>query len=628
MIQRNPSCVHNLSSIKIPISVQICFFLGFKFNFNIPPNYSKLQNSIQEGMRKLAWKVFFLSKGENEKINELTQVAIKIKKSVSSSKISCPIEKVLFGENFAKTCTNSLKRIKNKANNLHMYLVTQLTDFLQNNNVIVRQSDKNAGVVVMNTNDYENEVKRQLHDLNTYTPSTQTHYDYAMQKFTDEVKYFNKIQFSSLKLNLKSIIPKKYQPANFYVLPKLHKKYDQFPVGRPICSNVHTINRGIAILLDAILKPLTVHVNNLLIDTPHLLTILHNTKLNPLRRYCLVAADIQAMYQELPINVCKRNCVIFFNKFKEQTQFPFEITETQLKKLLDFSLDYSYLEFDNEIFFQKKGIQMGNNSSVSVANLTAAVELESLWVNQMILNRRFIDDIFLIVDITDLNGDVSSWLQNTFKHDFLQFTFEFSEVSVNFLDLSIKLNETNQIITTLYSKPMSKHEYLFYHSNHPTHMIKSLPYSCGIRIIRTCSEEEDRLINLEMMFNKFVRRNYPINLLNETRDRLLKLNRIDIIMPKSAFHKHHIQLHNPEINWISNSNSNQGNDNSSCNIYFVLPFYKINNMKFNIKKQIIDILHACGSERLRELALDINIDFAFTIPDQIHNKVSAIETKK
>jgi hypothetical protein len=252
------------------------------------------------------------------------------------------------------------------------------------------------------------------------------------------------------------------------------------------------------------------------------------------------------------------------------------------------------------------------------------VELEALWRNEMIFNRRFIDDIFLIVDVTEIN-DISSWLHNSFTHDFLKFTFEFSVKSVNFLDLSISLTEANCIVTTLYSKPMSKHEYLFYESNHPSHMIKSLPYSCGIRIIRVCSEEQDRMINLEIMFNKFLRRNYPVDLLNDTRDKLLQLNRLEIIKPKSTFHKKHISLHNAEIILDSNVHDNPEN---KCHIYFVLPYYKIHKMKGEVKNKILNSLQNCKSKRLREIAMSLNVNFAFTIPDQIHKKVSAIETKK
>lgn len=509
---------------------------------------------------------------------------------------------------------------------LHHYLIERLTDFLNKNTIVIRPSDKNAGLVLMLENEYKSEIYRQLNDHNTYTPSTKAHFDYAIEKFNDEVRYFSKIHFSTFKVHLKSIVPINSRPAKFYVLPKLHKKYETFPLGRPICSNVHTINRGIAILLDAILRPLTVHIPNLLIDTPHLLTLLNNVSLAKGRKYCLVAADIQAMYQELPINICKRNCILFYNKYKNITQFPFEVTEIQLKKLLDFSLDYSYIEFDNQYFLQKRGIQMGNNSSVSIANLTAAVELEILWKNEMEFNRRFIDDILLIVDTTNIEGDLQIWLDNTFRHPFLKFTFETSPKSVNFLDLSISITDDNELTTTLFSKPMSKHEYLFYDSNHPSHMIKSLPFSCGIRVIRTCSDENDRLKNLEMLFQKFTRRNYPINLLNETRDKLLNLDRSILIQPKSDFHIKHIGLHNPEIRL--NSPVNILHANQTVNIYFVLPFYKIPRMKIEVKNRIKHILEQCSSAHLRKLALDVNVCFAYNIPDQMHRVTSTIERRK
>ncbi len=611
----------------MPKAVEICLFLGFKFNFDLKPNFLRIEQCIREGIRKYAWKVFFKNKGETNKLDDLTRTIVKIKKSVGNEKLICPLENVLFGKDFSSECTNFLSNSNSrKINQLHKYLVGQLTEFLNNNDIVIRQSDKNAGLVLMKKNEYEAEIKRQLQDQNTYIPSTQIHFDIAVNKFNDDIKYFSKLQFSNFSINLKSVIPAKSQPAKFYILPKLHKKFDNFPLGRPICSNVHTINRGVAILLDCILKPLTVHIPNLLIDTPHLLTLLNILKLDRNKKYCLVAADIQSMYQELPINICKRNCVQFYNKFKNVTQFPFEVTESQLKKLLDFSLDLSYIEFEGEFYLQKRGIQMGNNSSVSVANLTAAVELETLWKDEMCFNRRFIDDIFLIVDITNMQGEMQDWLTNAFQHEFLKFTFEFSIETVNFLDLSISLQEENNISTTLFSKPMSKHEYLYYDSNHPAHMLKSLPFSCGIRVIRTCSNEEDRKTNLDKMFEKFVRRNYPVALLNSTKEKLLQLDRNNLIQPKSSFHIKHIELHNPEIIFtLSNQNIHE---TDQVNIFFVLPFYKIPRMKNEIQHRIQHILQQCKSVRLKKLALDINVCFAFTIPDQLHRLNSAIESKK
>jgi hypothetical protein len=197
---------------------------------------------------------------------------------------------------------------------------------------------------------------------------------------------------------------------------------------------------------------------------------------------------------------------------------------------------------------------------------------------------------------------------------------------VNFLDLTISFHEDNTIVTTLFSKPMSKHEYLFYDSNHPIHMLKSLPFSCGIRVIRICSNELDREANLENMFEKFLRRNYPVSLLNNTKEKLLKLDRSQLIEPKSEFHRKHLELHNPEI--LLNAINPILQEIGQINIFFVLPFYKIPRMKNEIKSRIIHILQQCSSVHLRKLAVDMNMCFAFTIPDQLQRLTIAIENKK
>lgn len=616
--------VHNLTDIIIPPAVKICILLGLKFNYNLKPSYKKIYDNLAEGIRKMSWRVFFKNRGENGNNDELTKVCIKIKKSIGSSKLKCPIESVLFGKTFTKDCIKILSRLPNKNDVTHDYLLSQLKAFLLNNDIIIKPSDKNAGLVFMQTCDYEAEVMRQLTDLNTYIPSAKAQFEIAIQAFNDKTKHFSKLFFNCYKMNLKCMLPKNPKPAEFYILPKIHKKYENFPLGRPICSNVCTVNRGIAILLDAILQPLTLHIPNLLIDTPHLLTLLQNVQLDPNRKYYLLAADIQSMYQELPIECCKTSCLTFFRNFKNVTKLPFDITEKQLEILLDLSLDYSYIQFKNEYFYQKRGIQMGNNASVSIANITAAVELEGLWRHEMFFKKRFIDDILAIIDATDLTINVEDWIAQTFQHTFLKFTVEMSDKQINFLDLTISLNETNEISTTLYSKPMSKHEYLHFFSNHPKHIINSLPFSCGLRIVRICSNEEDRINNLTNMLNKFKRRKYPQYLLNETKYKLLQLDRNMLIQPSSNFHRLHMQLHNQAT--ITNNSSQSERENND--VFIVLPFFKIAGMKQVIKHKILEILHNCGSVRLKKLALDLNVNIAFTIPSQASHIIATIDNIK
>jgi len=99
----------------------------------------------------------------------------------------------------------------------------------------------------MDKDDYNNEILRQLSDLKYYIPTTIVHFQRSIEDFTDKVKSFEKSLSANKKLSL--LIPKNPKAA-FYILPKIHKKYDSFPVGRPISSTISTYNKPISQVTD------------------------------------------------------------------------------------------------------------------------------------------------------------------------------------------------------------------------------------------------------------------------------------------------------------------------------------------------------------------------------------------
>ena len=111
------------------------------------------------------------------------------------------------------------------------------------------------------------------------------------------------------------------------------------------------------------------------------------------------------------------------------------------------------------------------------------------------------------------------WCDDNIKHDFLKISTLTHENEVNFLDLTIMLDKT-VITTKMYKKPMSKHKFLHYLSNHPVHIKKSLPYSCGLRIIRNCSNVTDRNVEITSMLDQFSERVYPSYLLSSAEEKL------------------------------------------------------------------------------------------------------------
>ena len=84
------------------------------------------------------------------------------------------------------------------------------------------------------------------------------------------------------------------------------------------------------------------------------------------------------------------------------------------------------------------------------------------------------------------------------KHPTTKFTGECSKTQINFLDVTVYL-EDRKIKTDLYVKPTDTHQYLHSSSCHPYHCKKGIPYSQTLRLNRICSDSTsfDRCNDLE-----------------------------------------------------------------------------------------------------------------------------------
>ena len=106
--------------------------------------------------------------------------------------------------------------------------------------------------------------------------------------------------------------------------------------------------------------------------------------------------------------------------------------------------------------------------------------------NKPYLLSRYIDDIFFILEHGEekLRNFVESL--NEF-HPTIKFIAEWSQKSINFLDVTVSLIDS-QIETDLYVKPTDSHQYLYSSSCQPCHCKKSIPYSQALRLNRNCSK--------------------------------------------------------------------------------------------------------------------------------------------
>lgn len=591
--------------------------LGLKFCITKSPNFNLVKKCVQEAIRKISWKVFFLTNPTGKQDSNFLIKCKKDFRNISNKKLkNCPITNEIFDTKLLeKNFFNFCSKFKFEDGKIFNELIADFQFFCSQNNIMIIEADKNAGICIVNKTDYDNEVLRQLSDISTYYPSTSTAFKLAMLEFNDKANIFYKKLPESY--NLKPLKFTVEEPAKFYILPKVHKSFDTFPKGRPISSTFRKSNKYVSKLLDNVLRPCMYEISDLLIDTQHFLLLLDNVNLDPTKTYHLITVDVEALYPSLQINDCKKHCSESYLRNVHNSTLPFSLNKREILDLIGLSLDYNFVAYDNQMFYQHKGIEMGNSASVSVANITVFHEISTIFKREeIVFYKRFLDDIFLILDSTDIMN-VNDWINNVIKHRYLKFTFESSSSGVNFLDVNVKLGNGNVINTELFSKPMSKHVYLHSNSDHPSHLKNSLFYSQGLRVIRLCSRFSTRLTHIISIYKKFVDRGYDQSILHNTFLTLIMKDRFSTLKPKKDFLIRYLHEQNRNIlekyNITSNICTTSNFSEKNPNVYVIFPFYKcINKYKVKIMECIKSNIQNNCTDDLKVVLESIVINVVFS----------------
>jgi len=234
---------------------------------------------------------------------------------------------------------------------------------------------------------------------------------------------------------------------------------------------------------------------------------------------------------------------------------------------------------------------------------------------------RFLDDLFLIVNDTDIL-DFDKWLSELFVHPQLDFTFNYNNQCISFLDMNVMINDS-KISTSIFKKEMSKHQMLHYESNHPKHLIQSLPFSQGIRIIRICSNEEDKNREMKLLMDKFRARNYPEALIINCMEKLNNIDRKSLLRPKSQLLIANLRIHNPHILTLYEVNPSEfTSQNPSNKIFLVMTFYKsVFNISQIVKQCIMDELKYCKNANLQDIIRKLELCVSFKVTNKLKNCV-------
>ena len=378
---------------------------------------------------------------------------------------------------------------------------------LKKSDVIINKSDKGGEIVVSDAEHYIVEGLVHLADDETYTLLDDDPTSYTAGK----VKQLADELFLSgfIDCHERNFItpPNPVKTPVFYHLWKTHK---QSLAIRPIVSGCSGPTAGLSSFLDHFLKQgldrVPAHIGN----TDTFLRELHQLKLSG--DVILVTADVKSLYTMIPQD---EGIEALLEVCSDILPFPKHMT----KSALNLVLKMNSFSFNGMMYHQKMGVAMGSPISPTLA-IIFMHRLETKLLAQCkltpVIYRRYIDDIFFVWT----HGErtlLEFFSQLNSMHPSIKFTWEHSDKSVNFLDVTIfkPRNFEGTLAFKPYSKPTSKHLYVHALSHHPTATKKAIIRGEAIRLMRRCSEKkywDDAMLELKLLFrargysNEFVNR--------------------------------------------------------------------------------------------------------------------------
>lgn len=485
--------------------------------------------------RKLQLFHFFKDKEEDDDDEEYVRLAFEENPNYWPKKLN---------KNITELCREVKKEIHNlykqSSNyyNLSKAEIKALNELKRNQNIIIKKADKNSGLVVMNKKDYETKVYTQLRDIKVYTP--------LKEDDSQNVKIKSDKLLKTL-LDNNSITDKQYhnltnysvKPPIFYGIPKIHKKNNPL---RPIVSQINGPTYKLNQYIHELLLVAESEIPYLFKDTTAFLQLIeHHKEVN--NNTILVTMDVVSLYTNIP----HQEAIKFVTEHYEDTLQHWHLYDTKvlkikpdfLRQLLDLMLSNCTLEFNQEYYSQNYGTPMGAPASVRIANIFMykflLAFLNSYTGHIPPFIGRLIDDLFFIWH-KDTEELFYFYEQLNKFHNTIKFEITYSTSKVNFLDTTVYI-ENGLIKTTLYTKPTDRKQYLSYHSCHPKHIMKAIPYSQALRYRRIITEDEILLTELNSLLQKFTIRGYP---LKETKMQIFKvcdLKRLDTLQYKTSLQK-------------------------------------------------------------------------------------------
>ncbi len=523
-ITDSQSYITNLSSKKLNLEQTKVLSLGLTF---IPSSKLKKPAMLEAAthfQRQNRIRYFFRNQppGQNH--------PFRLKSTWQPPKASTEIEMYL------EKINNTLKDppIRPFFHNLNRQELLALNTLAKDDSLIIKNADKGSGIVVEDTEKYIQAGKEHLSDTNIYETINEDPTSELIKATNEYVNYcYRKGILDSITkdyLTFKKDNPPRTQ--QLYFLKKIHKT----PIAvRPIVSGSGGPTERISQFIDFHLQPHVPLIDSYIKDSGHMINILENLTIPP--NCSLVTIDVKSLYLNIPHKdgiQAVTNRLYYNNPKSDEIPIP---TGT-MKDLLNIVLTKNYFEFAGEMYHQVQGTAMGTKMAPAYANIFMAELEEKLLADypiKPIVWKRYIDDVFCIWP--GQKEEVKKFIEYLNQaHSTIKFTYECSNTTIDFLDLTVykgtKYKTQRKLDIKPFFKKTNKFQYLHYTSAHPRNTFSSLIKGEQTRLLRACSDKQEYNNIQDKMYRAFRDRGYPAKLIKKVQETVPFEKRTQILQGK------------------------------------------------------------------------------------------------
>ena len=415
-------------------------------------------------------------------------------------------------DDLIKTYQNHKSDHNNVSNDDHQFL----KQLRSNDDIIIKQSDKCKGLVIMDKSTYIEKAQNIVGNTSNYDALDKN----PVPKVEAQTKrVFKAVSTGKLpETTIRELTSNHSRTPVFYGLPKDHKP--SIPL-RPVISGCDGPTEKTSHLLERILKQLLKFVPTHLWNTSDFLNRIrsHSERHGVPDGAIFFSIDVINLYGSIPIAEAIDAAVEKLEMHAHDID-SFGLTTDDVRRLLEQCLNSNVFSFNGKYYRQKLGVAMGNPCAPTLAILFLD-RFESQNLENMPLKPKF-----LVRYIDDYAGlwthdeqSLKDFLDrmNTL-HPTVKFTMEHSGggSSVPFLDTLVTVEKGNggaKIETELHIKPTNSGIILHYESAHPTVTKYNMARSQFQRAIRNSSSDARAEKSVEKVWVLLSENGYPNHIL-------------------------------------------------------------------------------------------------------------------